>query len=267
MKRDPKPKKFSYTRKDKVDKASKDKVSIDSGSSLIRLNKYIANAGVCSRRDADKLIEQGQITVNGKKITELGFKVTSTDKVKHEGKLLSPERPVYILLNKPKDFITTVEDTHGRRTVMDLVKIRGNERIYPVGRLDRMTTGLLFMTNDGDLAKKLSHPSGEVKKLYEVTLDKPITDEDYIKLEAGIMLEDGEAKPDEMAIVSDDRRALGVQIHMGKNRIVRRMFEEIGYEVLRLDRVMYAGLTKKDLPRGKWRFLSEKEVIRLKYLK
>ena len=236
-------------------------------SGLVRLNKFIANAGVCSRRDADKLIERGHITVNGEKVQELGIKVKPSDAVKYNGRLLLPEKPIYILLNKPKDFITTLDDPGGRRTVMELIKRKGDERIYPVGRLDRKTTGLLLLTNDGDLAKKLSHPSSEVKKLYEVVLDKPVSDEDYLRLEAGITLEDGSAKPDEMAIVSEDHRSLGVQIHIGKTRIVRRMFEAIGYEVIRLDRVMYAGLTKKDLSRGKWRYLSEKEVVRLKYLK
>ncbi|MDA0195696.1 MAG: pseudouridine synthase [Bacteroidetes bacterium] len=252
-------------RRKPVNKVKKE-VSVPS-SEPIRLNKYISNSGVCSRRDADKLIEKGQIKVNGNVITELGFKVNPiTDKVNYDGKPLTLEKPIYVLLNKPRGFITTVEDPEGRKTVMELVKTATNHRIYPVGRLDRMTTGLLLFTNDGDLAKKLSHPSGEVKKLYEVTLDKPITDEDYLKVEAGIELEDGIAKPDEMAIVSKDRRALGVQIHIGKNRIVRRIFEAIGYEVVKLDRVMYAGLTKKDIPRGKWRILSEKEIIKLKYL-
>jgi len=236
-------------------------------SGPIRLNKYISNSGVCSRRNADKLIEKGKIYVNGKVVTELGFKVNpTTDKVNFNGKLLSLENPIYVLLNKPRGFITSVDDPEGRKTVMDLIKTATKHRIYPVGRLDRMTTGLLLFTNDGDLAKKLSHPSGEVKKLYEVTLDKPITDEDYLKVEAGIELEDGIAKPDEMAIVSKDHRSLGVQTHIGKNRIVRRIFEAIGYEVVKLDRVMYAGLTKKDIPRGKWRVLSEKEIIKLKYL-
>ena len=232
----------------------------------IRLNKYIANAGVCSRRDADKLIEQGRIKVNDQLITELGYKVMPSDKVVYDGKVLAQEKPVYILLNKPKDFITTLEDPEGRRTVMELIKRRGSERIYPVGRLDRKTTGLLLLTNDGDLAKKLSHPSGEVKKLYEVALDKPFSEEDFQKLVKGIELEDGFAKPDELALVSEDKRSLGIEIHIGRNRIVRRMFEALGYEVLRLDRVMYAHLTKKDLPRGKWRYLSQKEIIQLKFM-
>ncbi|MEQ9423722.1 MAG: pseudouridine synthase [Cyclobacteriaceae bacterium] len=232
----------------------------------VRLNKFIANAGICSRREADKLIEQGKIKVNGKVVTTLGVKVGPKDKVLFQGKPLTPEKPIYVLLNKPKDFITTTDDPQGRRTVMELVKTAGHQRIYPVGRLDRMTTGLLLLTNDGDLAKKLSHPSGEVKKLYEVVLDKPITDDDYLKVEDGIKLEDGIAKPDEIAIVSQDRKHLGIQIHIGWNRVIRRIFESIGYEVTKLDRVMYANLTKHDLPRGKWRYLSEKEVIKLKYL-
>ena len=232
----------------------------------IRLNRYIANAGVCSRRDADLLIKQGTIKVNGVIVDQLGSKVKRGDKVQYNGKLLSPERQVYVLLNKPKDFITTMDDPEGRKTVMDLVKLKGGQRVYPVGRLDRKTTGLLLLTNDGDLAKRLSHPSGNVGKLYEVELDHAISVEDFSSLEKGIKLEDGFIKPDEIAVVSKDRRSIGVRLHSGKNRIVRRMFQHLGYEIARLDRVMYAGLTKKDIPRGKWRFLSEKEVIQLKYL-
>lgn len=252
-----------YRKKNPVRKPLENKPS----SELVRLNKYIANAGVCSRRDADKLIEQGKIKINGAVMKELGYKVKSSDTVEYDGKSLSQEKPVYILLNKPKDFITTLDDPQGRRTVMELIKRKGPERIYPVGRLDRKTTGLLLLTNDGDLAKNLSHPSGEVQKLYEVTLAKPISQDDFDKLEDGIELEDGFVKPNEIAVVSEDNRTLGVQIHIGRNRIVRRMFESLGYEVIRLDRVMYANLTKKDLPRGKWRYLSQKEVIQLKYLK
>lgn len=234
---------------------------------LIRLNRYIANAGVCSRRDADKLIEAGEITVNDKVITEMGFKVGPADSIKYGKKLLKREKLTYVLLNKPKDFITTLEDTHGRKTVMDLVKKAGNERIYPVGRLDRNTTGLLFFTNDGDLAKKLSHPSHKVKKLYHVELDQPITETHFNDILNGLNLEDGMAYVDDLAIVDGDKKKLGIDIHIGKNRIVRRIFEHLGYEVSRLDRVMYAGLTKKDLGRGKWRFLTEKEIIRLKHMR
>ncbi len=233
----------------------------------IRLNRFIANAGVCSRRDADLLIQAGEIRVNGKPITEMGYKVKRTDEVKYGNKLLNWEKPVYVLLNKPKDFITTTSDPEDRKTIMNLVANACDERIYPVGRLDRHTTGLLLLTNDGELAEKLAHPSHGVKKLYQVDIDKPITDEDFLKIQAGVELEDGVATVDEIAIVTPDRTSLGLQIHIGKNRIVRRIFEQLGYEVVKLDRVMYAGLDKKDLPRGKWRFLSEKEVIRLKYLK
>ncbi len=233
----------------------------------IRLNKYIANAGVCSRREADKLIQNGEIKVNGKVIEELGYQVKKTDKVTYKGKKLNPEKLVYVLLNKPKNFITTTEDPQERRTVMHLVAKACSERIYPVGRLDRNTTGLLLLTNDGELAKKLSHPSYGVQKLYQVDLDKPITDKDFLSIQQGVMLEDGLAKVDEIGLVNETRKSLGVQIHIGRNRIVRRIFEHLGYQVVRLDRVMYAGLTKKDLPRGTWRFLDEKEVVKLKYLK
>lgn len=242
-----------------------EKVSADEKN--IRLNKYIADAGVCSRREADKLIEAGEIQVNGKTVTELGYKVSRKDAVTYNGRRLSQEKLVYVLLNKPKDFITTVDDPEDRKTVMQLVQTACNERIYPVGRLDRNTTGLLLLTNDGELATKLTHPSHNVKKIYQVDLDKPLTEEDAEKIREGLMLEDGEAKVDELAILSEDRTILGVEIHIGRNRIVRRIFEHLGYEVIRLDRVMFAGLTKKDLPRGKWRYLSQKELIRLKHFK
>ena len=232
----------------------------------VRLNRYISNAGVASRRDADELIASGQISVNGKEITEMGYKVQPTDVVKYGKKILSREKLMYVLLNKPKDFITTTEDPDERRTVMDLVKNACPERIYPVGRLDRNTTGLLLLTNDGEVAEKLSHPSNEIKKIYQVELDKPITNEDFETILNGIDLEDGFIKPDELALVTPDAEVVGIKIHSGKNRIVRRIFEHLGYEVLKLDRTTYAGLDKKDLPRGKWRFLTEKEVIRLKYM-
>lgn len=233
---------------------------------LIRLNRYIANAGVCSRREADKLIQDGEIKVNGKVVVELGYKVKKSDKVIYRGKKLNPEKLVYVLLNKPKDFITTTDDPQERRTVMHLVAKACDERIYPVGRLDRNTTGLLLLTNDGELAKKLSHPSHAVQKLYQVDIDKPITDEDFFKIQEGLMLEDGPAKVDEIGLVNETRKSLGIQIHIGRNRIVRRIFEHLGYKVIKLDRVMYAGLTKKDLSRGKWRFLTDKEVIKLKHM-
>jgi len=231
------------------------------------LNKYIAHSGECSRRDAAELVRQGKIKVNGELVIDPGYKVKEGDKVTMAGKKLFPVKDmVYILLNKPKGFITTTEDPHERKTVMDLVANSGVERLYPVGRLDRNTTGLLLMTNDGDLAQKLSHPSYEVKKLYQVSLDKQLTKADFDKIMEGVELEDGKVQVDEMSYL-DDKKELGLQIHSGRNRIVRRIFESLGYEVEKLDRVMYAGLTKKNLPRSKWRFLEEKEVIMLKHFK
>nr|WP_262890510.1 pseudouridine synthase [Rhodocytophaga rosea] len=230
------------------------------------MNRYISNAGICSRRDADVLIESGEIKVNGKVVTELGYQVNPNDTVKYGNRVLNKEKMVYLLLNKPKDFITTTEDPDERKTVMDLVKSACEQRIYPVGRLDRNTTGLLLLTNDGELAEKMAHPSNNVKKVYQVELDKPITKADYQKIIDGVELEDGKVTIDDLAIVSSDGTTLGLEIHLGRNRIVRRLFEHLGYEVIKLDRVVYAGLTKKDLPRGKWRFLNEKEVITLKYL-
>jgi 23S rRNA pseudouridine2605 synthase len=231
----------------------------------VRLNRYIANAGVCSRRDADVLIQSGEIKVNGNVVTEMGYQVKPGDVVKYGNRVLNREKMVYVLLNKPKDFITTTEDPEERRTVMDLVKEAADTRLFPVGRLDRNTTGLLLLTNDGELSEKLTHPSHNIKKIYEVHLDKPITEEDFNRVLEGVELEDGKAEVDELATVTPDRTVLGIELHLGRNRIVRRIFEHLGYEVIKLDRVMYAGLDKKDLPRGKWRYLSEKEVIRLKY--
>ncbi len=232
-----------------------------------RLNKYIANAGVCSRREADKLIEAGEEKVNGKVITEMGYKVQAGQTVTHKGKTLVAEKLKYVLLNKPKDFISTLEDDRGRKTVMSLVKKAGEERLFPVGRLDRNTTGLLLMTNDGDLAKRLSHPSSEIPKVYQVELNKAFTEEHLEQIKAGVKLEDGKIKVDEAAIITEDGLDVGVELHSGKNRIVRRIFEHLGYEVVKLDRVLYAGLTKKDLPRGKWRFLRPTEVLGLKKIK
>jgi 23S rRNA pseudouridine2605 synthase len=232
----------------------------------IRLNKYISNSGLCSRREADELIESGMIKVNGEVVTEMGYKVKDSDTVKYGKDVLNRERMMYVLLNKPKDFLTTMDDPQERKTVMDLVGGACKERIYPVGRLDRNTTGLLLLTNDGELTVKLTHPSNDIKKIYQAELDKPITDEHFEMIKNGIELEDGEIKPDQVAIVSPDSHVVGIEIHSGKNRIVRRIFEHLGYEVTKLDRTTYAGLTKKDLPRGKWRFLSEKELIRLKYM-
>ncbi len=233
---------------------------------VLRLNRYIANAGICSRREADELIASGQITVNNEVVTEMGFKVKRSDAVKYGKKLLNPEKLVYLLINKPKDYITTTEDPEERRTVMDLVAGACAERIYPVGRLDRNTTGLLLLTNDGELAKKLTHPSSNIKKIYQVELDKPITIEDFEQLKEGVELEDGFVKPDDLGIVTPDAMVVGIEIHSGKNRVVRRLFDHLGYEVQKLDRTVFAGLNKKDLPRGKWRFLGEKEVVRLKFL-
>lgn len=238
----------------------------ESDPDSIRLNRYIANSGVCSRREADELIGKGDVQVNGKVITEMGYRVKPGDVVKYGNKVLNPEKMVYVLLNKPKDVITTTDDPEERNTVMDLVADAGPFRLYPVGRLDRNTTGLLLMTNDGELAGKLTHPSNNVKKVYQVELDKPITDEHFEAIRNGLELEDGFIKPDDLAIVTPDAQVVGVEIHSGRNRIVRRMFESQGYEVTKLDRTVFAGLTKKELPRGKWRFLEPKEVIKLKYL-
>ncbi len=233
----------------------------------IRLNKYISNSGICSRREADQLIIEGTVKVNGVVVTELGYKVKPGDSVKYNNKVLNPEKAVYVLLNKPKDFITTMEDENDRKTVMQLVANATKERIYPVGRLDRNTTGLLLFTNDGELAQKLTHPSNKVKKIYEVELDKPIIAEDFDKIADGkIHLFDGPVKVDEIAIISPSKKVIGIEIHEGRNRIVRRIFESLGYDVLKLDRVMYAGLTKKNIPRGSWRYLTATEVNKIKYL-
>lgn len=233
----------------------------------MRLNKYISNAGVCSRRDADTLIENGEIKVNNKIVSEMGHKIQEGDKVVYNNKVLTLEKLVYVLLNKPKDFITTTEDPQERRTVMGLVDKACTERIYPVGRLDRMTTGLLLLTNDGEMAKILSHPSHQIRKIYEATLDKPLSPEHLEAMAAGFDLEDGPVKVDDIALNTADDSIVGLEIHIGRNRIVRRMFEHFGYEVIKLDRVVYAGLTKLDLPRGKWRYLKEKELLRLKRYK
>lgn len=246
-------------------KKKEEKVNEPEGDGLIRLNKYIANAGVCSRREADKIIGEGLITVNGEVVTELGHKVSLDDEVKFENQILNPEKKVYLLLNKPKGFVTTLEDPHAERTVMQLVQNACSERIYPVGRLDLQTTGVLLFTNDGDLAKKLTHPSYEKKKVYHVHLDKDFMPEDLEKLVKGIELEDGFIAVDEIGMIDpNDARQVGVEIHSGKNRIVRRMFNHLNYQVEKLDRVMFAGLTKKDLPRGRYRFLTPQEVNFLK---
>ena len=231
----------------------------------IRLNKYLANAGVCSRREADDFITAGVVTVNGQIVTELGTKVKRGDEVRFHDQTISIERKIYILLNKPKDYVTTVEDPQDRKTVMDLVKGACKERIYPVGRLDRNTTGVLLLTNDGELASKLTHPRFLKKKIYHVRLDKNLTAADMEQLATGIQLEDGEIHADEVSYTHEtDKTLVGVEIHSGRNRIVRRMFEHLGYRVLRLDRVQFAGLTKKNVRRGDWRFLTEKEVNMLR---
>lgn len=231
----------------------------------VRLNKYLSNAGICSRREADVLIKTGVVSVNGEIITEMGYKVKPDDVVKYDGESIRSETKRYVLLNKPKGFITTMDDPMGRRTVMGLVKKACRERVYPVGRLDKETTGLLLFTNDGDLAKKLTHPKHKASKLYHVELNKKLHGDDFKRLTTGVNLEDGTSRFDKAEYVEDsDFRELGVELHSGKNRIVRRTFEAMGYKVTKLDRVMFAGLTKRDLPRGMYRHLTEKEVAFLK---
>ena len=233
----------------------------------IRLNKYISQSGICSRRDADKLIEKGRIKVNGKVIKILGEKIYISDHVELDNKPVAPEIKIYILLNKPKDFITSLKDDRGRKTVMSLLG-KLNQRVFPVGRLDRNTTGLLLLTNDGELAQSLSHPKFEVHKLYHVILNDNVSNKHLTRIRDGLDLEDGPIKADEIAHVENEsRKHVGIAIHSGRNRIVRRVFEYLGYKVERLDRVIYAGLTKKDLPRGKWRHLTIKEIKELKALK
>jgi 23S rRNA pseudouridine2605 synthase len=235
----------------------------------IRLNKYLSNSGLCNRREADVFIESGMVEVNGKTITEMGFKVNPGDVVKYAGEKLSTEKPVYVLMNKPKDFVTTMKDYKGSHTVKQLMRGVGSNSILPVGKLDRGTTGLLMFTNDGDLAKKLTHPKHNVKKLYHVSLDKSVKEEHLIQLVEGVELEDGTMAADVVSYVGDakDKREVGVEIHGGKKRVLTRLFEGLGYKVMKLDRVVFAGLTKKDLPRGNWRFLTEQEINNLKMLK
>ena len=235
----------------------------------IPLNKYIAHAGISSRRSAALLVKEGKVTVNGNPVTDPGTKVLLTDTVKVSGKKITVSSHfVYILLNKPKDFLTTTSDPQGRKTVQQLIATATDERVYPIGRLDRNTSGVLLFTNDGDLSQKLSHPKNEVKKIYHVGLDKVLTKADFEKIINGIELEDGPARVDEMAYADPkDKTQIGLEIHSGRNRIVRRIFAALGYDVKTLDRVMYAGLTKKNVPRGKWRLLTDKEIRILKYLK
>lgn len=233
----------------------------------IRLNKYIANAGICSRREADIFIKAGSATVNGKLVTEMGYRVQELDEVRFDGVLLNQEIKRYVLLNKPKNFITTMEDERGRKTVMELIANATKERIYPVGRLDRNTTGLLLFTNDGEIAKKLTHPKNAVQKLYHASLDKKLSAGDMQKISEGFTLDDKRVQVDAIDyILNQPKTEIGIKIHSGRNRIVRKIFEHFNYEVVKLDRVVFAGLTKKDLPRGQWRHLTEMEVNNLKML-
>lgn len=237
-------------------------------STSMPLNKFIAHAGVCSRRDAAELVKEGKVQVNGIVVTEPGMKLTGKEEVKVNGRtVVIKQQFVYILLNKPKDYITTTADPQGRKTVLDIVKQATDERVYPIGRLDRNTTGVLLFTNDGELAQKLSHPSYEIKKIYEVKLDRALAKKDFDAIAQGVTLEDGFIQPDAIAYADPrDRAVIGIEIHSGRNRIVRRIFEHLGYDVKGLDRVMFANLSKKNVDRGKWRFLSEKEVRLLKFL-
>ncbi len=243
----------------------KSKKEISDWNEPIRLNKFLANAGICSRRDADELIKNCEIKVNGKLVQELGTKVSPKDEITYKGKKISKEQRVYILLNKPKDVVTTVKDEHAERTVIDLIQNACPERVYPVGRLDKNTTGVLLLTNDGDLTKQLTHPSHKKKKIYHVQLDKDLTKADMIRIVDGITLEDELIQVDAVSYVEEkDKSQIGIEIHSGQNRIVRRIFESLEYKVRKLDRVYFAGLTKKNLPRGKWRFLSDQEISILK---
>ncbi|TCI85511.1 pseudouridine synthase [Tenacibaculum sp. M341] len=246
---------------------SNNKQSSQKESTGIRLNKFISNSGVCSRREADTYIEHGSVTVNGKLVTEMGYKVQPDDAVRFDGTLISIEQKRYVLLNKPKNYITTMEDDRGRKTVMELVGNATNERIYPVGRLDRNTTGLLLFTNDGELAKKLTHPKHNVRKLYHASLDKKLTLADLNKLRGDVIIEGKKVFIDAVSYVQGEKKTeVGIEIHSGRNRIVRKIFDHFGYHVVKLDRVIFAGLTKKNLPRGRWKELTQQEVNNLKML-
>mgnify|MGYP000213667131 CR=1 FL=1 len=239
-----------------------------SSKNQTRINKFLAHGGIASRRESEKYISAGLITINGEVVTDLSYKVKEGDEVRFNGTVIEGEKKQYVLLNKPKDFITTLEDDQGRKTVMDLVNNACDERIYPVGRLDRATTGVLLFTNDGDLVKKLTHPSHGARKIYHVVLDRAFTQADFEKLEMGLVLEDGEIKPDKLSYIDDaGKNEVGIELHSGKNRIVRRTFESLGYTVTKLDRVIFADLTKKNLKRGQWRHLEEKEIGMLKMKK
>ena len=253
-----KPRNYSPKPKKKAEAAEDD--------GLVRLNKFIANSGICSRREADTYIETGLVTVNGERVTELGTKIDPVrDDIRFNGQRIRGEKKVYLVMNKPKDFVTTLSDPHADRTVMDLIsKSLCPERVFPVGRLDKATTGVLLLTNDGDLTEKLTHPKHEVRKIYHATLDKNLKKEDFDKILEGIELEDGPIAANALSYVEGDKSQVGLEIHSGRNRIVRRLFEHLGYKVKKLDRVYFAGLTKKNLRRGAWRFLEEKEIALLK---
>ncbi len=264
-----KPKKnfISKNYKPRLKKSTVKKTGEPKTDVAMRLNKYLAHAGIASRRDADELIKIGAVSVNGKVVTTMGYKVQSGDKVQFNGETIKPEKKIYVLLNKPKNFITTTEDEKGRKTVMELVEKSAPVRIYPVGRLDRNTTGVLLFTNDGDMAKKLTHPKHRVEKIYHVKLDKNLKPSDMEKIKAGLELDDGHVQVDEISYIKGvSHNEVGVKIHSGRNRIVRRIFEYLGYDVIKLDRVLFAGLTKKDLKRGHWRHLTQKEIDFLKML-
>ena len=268
------PKKFYKKPDEQEDKAKSfilkrklDKISKQVEKDTIRLNKYIANSGICSRREADELITQGLVEVNGKVVTEMGYQVQKTDRVVFDGQSITPEKPVYVLLNKPKGYISTTKDEKARKTVMDLVANASPYRLFPVGRLDRQTTGLILLTNDGHLTKKLTHPSFGVKKLYHVTLDRKLSVEDLRTIADGVRLEEGVAEVDSISYIEGKpKNEIGIEIHIGWNRVVRRIFKKMGYEVEALDRVIFAGLTKKNIKRGHWRILTEMEVNNLKML-
>jgi pseudouridylate synthase len=268
------PKKFYKKPDEQEDKAKSfilkrklDKISKQVEKDTIRLNKYIANSGICSRREADELITQGLVEVNGKVVTEMGYQVQKTDRVVFDGQSITPEKPVYVLLNKPKGYISTTKDEKARKTVMDLVANASPYRLFPVGRLDRQTTGLILLTNDGHLTKKLTHPSFGVKKIYHVTLDRKLSVEDLRTIADGVRLEEGVAEVDSISYIEGKpKNEIGIEIHIGWNRVVRRIFKKMGYEVEALDRVIFAGLTKKNIKRGHWRILTEMEVNNLKML-
>lgn len=247
------------------DNNSRIKTTPGDDAGKLRLNRFIANSGLCSRRDADEHIRNGLITVNGKVVTDLGTKVSYTDDVRFRNKRLSAEKKVYILMNKPKDYVSTVEDPHAENTVIDLLGKDFPERVYPVGRLDKSTTGVLLLTNDGELAGRLTHPKYDRKKVYHAWLDKPVEKNDLFRLTEGLQLEDTTVAADAVSFVdNDDRTQVGIELHSGQNRVVRRMFEALGYKVKKLDRVYFAGLTKKNLKRGRWRYLTDKEISMLK---